>query len=193
MYQKIITKEEIENLPLLQFEGNIEIIEKDNDIERAVSILKQSKIIGFDTETKPNFVKKSSNKVALLQLSTLENAFIFRLHYLKKFDLLYSLLSDPNIMKIGVAISGDFKELQQLKKFKPSNFIDLQSYVKKFEIENISLKKMAAIVLGRKISKKQQRSNWAAEELTKAQIIYAATDAWVTLLIFEELCKNKIE
>lgn len=193
MYQKIITKEEIENLPLLQFEGNIEIIEKDNDIERAVSILKQSKIIGFDTETKPNFVKKSSNKVALLQLSTLENAFIFRLHYLKKFDLLYSLLSDPNIMKIGVAISGDFKELQQLKKFKPSNFIDLQSYVKKFEIENISLKKMAAIVLGRKISKKQQRSNWAAEELTEAQIIYAATDAWVTLLIFDELCKNKIE
>jgi ribonuclease D len=96
-------------------------------------------------------------------------------------------------MKIGVAISGDFKELQQLKKFKPSNFIDLQSYVKKFEIENISLKKMAAIVLGRKISKKQQRSNWAAEELTEAQIIYAATDAWVTLLIFEELCKNKIE
>jgi len=190
MFQKVITKEEIENLPLLEFEGNIEIIEKDNDVERAVSILKQSKIIGFDTETKPNFVKKLSNKVALLQLSTLENAFIFRLHYLKKFDLLFSLLSDPKIMKIGVAISGDFKELQQLKRFKPSNFIDLQSYVKNFEIENISLKKMAAIVLGRKISKKQQRSNWAAEELSDAQIIYAATDAWVTLLIYEELKKN---
>ncbi len=191
MFQKSITNEEINELDLLQFKGKIHVITSDSQIKEAVEILRKQSEIGFDTETKPCFVKKKRNLVALLQLSTDTDAFLFRLHYLHNFKEIFEILSNTDILKVGVAINGDFRELNQLEKLNPSNFLELQKYIKKFEIENISLKKMAAIVLGGKVSKRQQRSNWEAQTLSQAQQIYAATDAWASLKIYQKLKNTK--
>jgi len=190
MFRSKITDDEIKELPKLQFEGPIYIIEKDSQINDAVNILKKQKCIGFDTETKPSFNKNQINKVSLLQLSTENEAFLFRLHYITDFKPVFSLLETPGITKIGVAISGDFKDLYKLQNFDASNFIELQKYVKNFEIENISLKKMSAIVLNGRVSKRQQRSNWDREILSEAQKRYAATDAWASLMIYKKLKSN---
>ena len=187
MFKSTISKEEINELQPLKFEGPIQIISKDIQIEKAVSILSKNRCIGFDTETKPAFKKHQTNKVALLQLSTETEAFIFRLHYLKKFEQIFSLLSNPQIIKIGVAVNDDLKDLLAIQKFEVSNFIELQSYVKSFNIENISLKKLSAIVLNGRVSKGQQRSNWEAKLLSEAQQRYAATDAWASLMIYKKL------
>lgn len=187
MFKKSISDQEINELPPIKFEGNIHLIERDNQIAEAVEELKKHSVIGFDTETKPNYKKGHRNKVALLQLSTEKDAYLFRLHYLTNLSPIYSILSDDKIIKVGVAVNGDFKELNSLKKFEPKNFIELQKYVKNFNIENIGLKKMTAIILNGKISKRQQRSNWQANPLSKAQLVYAATDAWASLMIYKKL------
>ncbi len=193
MYKASISNEEIQTLDLLQFEGQIYIISEDKQINAAIEKLKRHRILGFDTETKPNYVKKRKNKVALLQIATNDEVYIFRLQYLTNYTPLFELLSDPNIIKVGVAVDGDLKELLNLKKFRPANFIELQSYIKNFNIENFSLKKMAAIVLNVKISKRQQRSDWEAIDLSEAQLIYAATDAWASLLIYQKLKSSQSE
>lgn len=190
MFKSKITDDEIKILPRLQFEGPIHIVDDNTKIDYAVSTLQKETCIGFDTETKPCFKKKRKNKVALLQLSTENEAFIFRLHYLSDFKSIFSILSSPEITKVGVAIKGDFKELFALEKFNPSNFIELQKYVKNFKIENISLKKMSAIVLDGRVSKRQQRSNWETQVLSEAQLRYAATDAWASLMIYKKLKSN---
>jgi len=125
MFKKSITKEEVNELELLQFKGKIHMITSDNQIPAAVEILQKETEIGFDTETRPSFVKKKRNLVSLLQLSSDTDTFLFRLHYLNDFKEIFKILSDPKIAKIGVAINGDFKELNQLEKLNPSNFIEL--------------------------------------------------------------------
>lgn len=190
MFKSKITDEEIKELPRLQFEGEIFVVKEDSHIDYAVNILKKETCIGFDTETKPCFKKNKKNKVSLLQLSTEKEAFLFRLHYLTDLKPIFSLLSSPKIIKVGVAVNGDLKDLLGLQKFTASNFIELQKYVKNFEIENISLKKMSAIVLNGRVSKRQQRSNWDSETLSSAQKYYAATDAWASLMIYKKLKSN---
>ncbi len=191
MFRQSITDKEISELPRLKFEGNVHLITKDEQVLSAVEELRQHKIIGFDTETRPSYKKGKRNKVALLQLATETDAYLFRLHYLSEYQPVYEILSEPDIVKVGVAVNGDFKELKRLYDFEPQNFVELQRYVKEFKIENISLKKMTAIVLGGRISKRQQRSDWQANPLSDSQINYAATDAWVSLMIYKKLLKNE--
>ena len=182
-----ITKEEISNLPLLSFEGDIKIIESEKELKKALVSLRQNKILGFDTETRPSFKKGFKNKVALLQLSTNKNAFLFRLNRTGLPEELIEILSDESIIKIGTALKDDISSLQKYHSFEPKGFIDLQNFVKNFEIESKGLKKLAAIVLGNRISKSQQTSNWENEILTDSQKVYAATDAWVCLEIYNKL------
>ena len=186
-FAKSITKEEMVELPLGAFEGKILVVEEDVDIQNAVNILKESKIIGFDTETRPAFKKGRVNKVALLQLSNCEEAFLFRLNGNGLNESIAKLLANKDIIKVGVAIRDDIKALRKLKNFEPQSFIELQDFVKKFDIENFSLQKLAAIVLGFRISKSKQLSNWEAETLGFGQLKYAATDAWVSLKVYKKL------
>ena len=129
--------------------------------------------------------------MALLQLSTSQRAFLFRLNCINMPEELCEILGNPAIYKAGVAIHDDIGGLQRLKKFVPAGFIDLQDYVKDFGIEDNSLKKLAANILGIRISKRQQTSNWEQKMLTQAQIEYAATDAWVCYEIFRKLQRIK--
>ena len=187
MYRESIDKEELAELPLVQFEGKIKLVESKEAYLDSIEYLSQQKILGFDTETKPAFKKGVVNEVALLQLSTKDRAFLFRLNKIGLPNGLKSILENPEIQKIGVAIRDDIKGLQKLNDFNPGGFIELQDHVKDFGIQDFSLKKISAIVLGARISKSQRITNWEAVELTEAQQIYAATDAWVSHRIYESL------
>lgn len=186
-FQKSISKEEINELPLEAFEGEIVIIDSDEGLNEAVEYLKQFPVLGFDTETKPSFTKGNVNPVALLQLSSFEKSFLFRLNRIGLPFPIIDLLSDPEIIKVGAAIKDDIRGLQDINDFDGNSFLELQQYVSSFGIENFSLKKLAAIVLKIRISKRQQVSNWEAVELSVGQLRYAATDAWVSLEIYNAL------
>ncbi len=184
-YKETITKEELEQLPLSAFEGEIIVVDNKDTEREAVAYLNQFSFLGFDTETRPSFKKGQVNPVALLQLSTDEKAYLFRLNHRDLSRKVISLLANPEILKAGIAIRDDVKVLQAKKKFKPAGFVELQDVAKEKGINNFSLKKLSGIVLGKRISKAQQLSNWETPELTEAQLSYAATDAWVSYKIFE--------
>lgn len=190
MFKESITKEELTDLPLKWFEGEIVLIDTYEKVKYAARILSSQSTIGFDTETKPSFKKGIVNKVSLLQLSTHRQAFLLRINKIGLPDEITKVLANPNIIKPGVAIRDDIKGLQEIKKFKPEGFIELQDYAKDLGIQNFSLKKLTAIVLGFRISKTQQLSNWEADKLTEAQEVYAATDAWTALEIFKNFSNN---
>ena len=187
MYRESIDKDELAELPLIQFEGDITLVESKEDYIASIEYLSQQTLLGFDTETKPAFKKGVVYEVALLQLATEERAFLFRLNKIGLPNGLKNILENPDIQKIGVAIRDDIKGLQKLNHFKPGGFIELQDHVKDFGILDFSLKKLSAIVLGFRISKAQRVTNWEAPDLTEAQLVYAATDAWISHRIFESL------
>lgn len=188
-FSKSITADEVNKLPQRSFEGDIIVVDSEKILQNSIIKLKQSGIIGFDTETKPSFKKGIGNRnsVALLQLSTGDEAFLFRITKIGLPQPVADILSDKNITKVGVAIREDIRILQKIQPFRPDGFIELQDYVKQFHIENFSLKKMAAIILNFRISKSQRLSDWESESLSAAQNIYAATDAWVCREIYLKL------
>ena len=185
--EKTITKEELNQLPLKHFEGRVDVIEDIQVIEHLVSELEQHTILGFDTETKPSFQKGKVNQVSLLQLATSEKVYLFRLNKTGLHPALLRLLSNPGIKKVGVGIRDDIKGLNRLVSFRQAGFIEIQDYVKQLEIEDSSLKKLAGLVLGIRVSKRQRLSNWEAPHLSEGQILYAATDAWVAIELLKKL------
>ena len=181
MFQISISPEEIGALELASFPGEIVVVEEEGpQMEQALRYLRRQKVLGFDTETRPTFSpEQRSTGTALLQLSGSGKAFLFRL---KKCGLprrLASILANPNILKVGAATQDDVRGLQKITHFSPKGFVDLQNIVWEYGIRDKSVKKMTAIILGVKISKAQQLSNWEAEHLSESQRRYAATDAWV--------------
>lgn len=189
-YRESIDKDELAELPLIQFEGKISLVESREEYLASVKYLSQQSMLGFDTETKPAFKKGEYNEVALLQLATNDHAFLFRLNKIGLGNALKNILENPEIQKIGVAIRDDIKSLQKLNNFKPGGFVELQDHVKDFGIQDFSLKKISAIVLGARISKAQRVTNWEAHDLSEAQQIYAATDAWISHRIYKSLNKQ---
>lgn len=176
-----IATEQIEQLPMAEFHGEITVVEKEDQVYRqAVRSLKAEKVIGFDTETKPCFVARApKNHMALLQLSTEDHAYIFRLQQLGLPEGLADILSDPAIIKVGAAVRDDINGLNWYSRFNAGGFADLQTIAEKFGIEEKSVRKMSAIILGIRVSKSQQLSNWESSKLSDAQLRYAAIDAWV--------------
>lgn len=182
MFQITISPDEIGKLELASFPGEIHVIDTlDEEFGQAIAYLKRQKVIGFDTETRPTFSPdQRSNGTALLQLSGAEKAFLFRIKKMGAIPRrLCAIMANPNIVKVGAAIHDDVRGLQKFAGFQPQNFIDLQKIVWEYGIRDKSVKKMTAIILGFKISKAQQLSNWEAENLSESQQKYAATDAWV--------------
>lgn len=183
-----ISKEEISELPLGQFEGPIYLIDHPDQVEEAVDFLEDQRIIGFDTETKPSFHKGQIHQVSLLQLSTSSQAFLFRLNRIGFPDPLRSLLEKENLVKVGAAVNDDLKALRKLTdSFHPQSFFDLNEELKKVGFHNVGVRNLCGMVLKMRISKAEQVSNWELEKLTERQQRYAATDAWACLEIFEKL------
>lgn len=186
-YQENITVEELAERELSWFKGEIIVVENIKTFYEVFPKLLGSGLLGFDTETKPTFKKGRRNTVSLIQLSTDKVACLFRINKIGLPEELIKLLSDPDVIKAGVAVHDDIKFLKGVKKFSPEGFIDLQSFVRDFGIQCSGLKKLSAIVLGFRISKRQQVTDWEADQLSEAQQIYAATDAWVCHQIYEKL------
>jgi ribonuclease D len=188
--QAKISKEELNELPQGSFVGKIIVIENILDLQKVIPFLRHQKELGFDTETRPAFKKGRVNMVALLQISTAKEAFLFRISKMGLPAVLADILADESIIKVGAAIRDDIKALQKITPFIPGGFVELQNFVKQFGIEDAGLQKLSGNILGFKISKGQRLSNWENAELTEAQQIYAATDAWVGLEIFTRLKIN---
>jgi len=167
------------------------LVDDPDKFRQIIPKLENQKILGFDTETRPSFRKGRKNKVSLIQLSTGKLACLFRINKIGFPDELIRILNDPKVIKAGVAIHDDIRFLKNIRRFNPDGFIDLQKYVKEFGISSSGLKKLAAIVLGFRISKRQQVTDWEADKLTEAQQLYAATDAWVCYEIYRKLVNGK--
>lgn len=180
-YAPTIDAEQIKTLPLIFFDGKITVIDTlGPEFEKAVRYLRHRSVIGFDTETRPVFTPHApQNGVALLQLSSGRRAFLFRVYKIGLEDSLAAILANPKIIKVGAAVHDDIRGLQKIYPFQPGGFVDLQRICGEWGIQDKSVKKLTAILMGRRISKTQQLSNWEAARLSDAQKVYAATDAWI--------------
>lgn len=186
-----ISKEQLSALPAAPYTGTIRLIDDVNDIPEAISILRNANVVGFDTETRPNFKKGQANVVSLVQLSTREITFLFRINLTGLHPDLISYLEDPEHLKIGLSIHDDFHNLNKIQEIHPGGFVELQNYVKQFYITDNSLSKIYGILFGQRISKGQRLTNWEAEQLTQAQQTYAALDALACITIYDYLNAGK--
>lgn len=190
-YTHTITKEEISLLEIEEFPGRILVIDTEKDADKAVIYLTQFEAVGFDTETRPSFKKGTRYKISLMQISTDEACFLFRLNRIGIPQSLEDFLVNDKILKIGLSLRDDFGAMRKRTDIKPANFLDLQNYVGQFGIEDASLQKIYAILFDKKISKGQRLSNWEADVLTEQQKKYAALDAWACLKIYNQLNQDK--
>jgi ribonuclease D len=187
MYQNEISKEEVATLELIQYEGPIRVIDSMETFDEEIEQIEQEQILGFDTETRPSFKKGKVYPTSLIQISSLEKAWILRVNRFGYPKRLLELLSGEIPLKIGLGLQDDLRKLRADFQFEALGFLDLQSYVEAFRIDEKGLKKISGIVLNRRISKSQQVSNWDADVLSEAQLRYAATDAWICLMIYNSL------
>lgn len=186
LYNKF-DKKVLADLPVITFDKKIVVINSEFEAQKAVDFLLKQTVIGIDTETRPTFQRGNSHQVALLQVSTQDLCFLFRLNHIGLPDCLVQLLSDEQVMKIGLSLKDDIAALKQRRDFNPRNFLELQQFVKEFGIEDMSLQKLYANVFQQKISKKQRLTNWEADILSDKQKLYAATDAWACVKLYNEL------
>ncbi len=182
-------KTQISTLPRVLFEGRVVVILTERDAEKAVNYLLSQPLLGIDTETRPTFRKGPMHQVSLLQVSSHEVCFLFRLNQLGLSPSVKRLLEDTEVPKVGLSLTDDIHQLQRLGKFQPGCFIDLQTRVREVGVEDMSLQKLYANFFGQKISKRQQLTNWEADILNDKQKGYAATDAWACVMLYEELMR----
>lgn len=180
-------KSDIAALPKVLFEGRIFMVLSEREADRAVDYLLRQPILGFDTETRPSFRRGQMHKVALLQVATYDTAFLFRLNRIGLCDSVVRLLSDRTVLKVGLSLKDDMMQLQHRRQFQKGTFVELQDEVQQLGVQDMSLQKLYANLLGGRISKTQQLTNWEADVLTEAQQRYAATDAWACIQIHEEI------
>jgi ribonuclease D len=186
-----ITPDEINNLPLHTFDGKAVVVGDATQLAKICKEIEKHDVVGFDTETRPSFKKGQVYQVALLQLALPKKVFLIRINHTGVTEEITRLFENPKIIKAGVGIRDDIKALQKLRPFEPAGFFDLSTLAKQSGLQVESLKKLTALLLGFRISKSAQTSNWEAPTFTQKQIEYAATDAWVCLELYEKL-KQKV-
>ncbi|WP_413291832.1 3'-5' exonuclease [Bdellovibrio sp. HCB185ZH] len=172
---------------ILSFTGKIHLINTDHELQSVAKAIESATELGFDTETRPAFKKGEVHPVALLQLATETDAYVIRLKHIRNFDFIKDLFENPNVIKAGVAIRDDIKNLNKRFQFAHQGFVELQTLAKAKNLQNFGLKSMSEEVLGGTITKGPKTTNWEAAELTNKQILYAATDAWIGLKLYQKL------
>ncbi|WP_258098739.1 3'-5' exonuclease [Marinoscillum pacificum] len=174
----------------MKFSGTIHLIATEEELNDALKGLQREPFLGFDTETKPTFNKGEYNQTALIQLSTMTDAYIIRVKDLGINNPLKNLLEDREILKVGISIRDDIKELKKLRPYRPGGFIDLNDIAADLGITQIGMRSLAGIFLKGRVSKSQQTSNWESKELSAGQLSYAATDAWICTKIYSMLSQK---
>ncbi|MCR5049696.1 MAG: 3'-5' exonuclease domain-containing protein 2 [Paludibacteraceae bacterium] len=186
-----ISKELLQWMPLAAFEGEVIVVDQPDMVDDAVAYLRTQKVLGVDTEARPSFNKGIHYPTALVQISSRERCYLFRLTHVGMPQQLADFFADPNICKVGLAFKDDINGLRRRRNFTPANCIDLQALVTRYGILDLGLQKIFAICFGQKISKTQQLTNWENTHLTPEQARYASTDAWATLLIYLDLMEHE--
>jgi ribonuclease D len=179
-----ISREELQNYPSGHYEGEIKIISDANQIDSVCKLLTKETVLGVDCETKPAFKKGVFHPVSLIQIASSDIVYLIRINHTGFTDSVISLLQDKNIIKAGVDLHNDMRELNKIRSFNPENIIDLNHLAKEKGFLSTGAKKLTALLLGFRISKRMQTSNWENEVLSESQIIYAATDAWISREIY---------
>ena len=187
---KKLSKNEINSLPQIQFIGDVEVLSSNDNVQAAVNHLMNYDLIGFDTETKPTFVKGPLNPPSILQLACIDKVYIFQLDNESLFKKLFPILSNENITKCGVSVDRDLIELMYLSPFDPLSFVDLGNIARDYDVPHHGLRGLVAMFLKHRISKGAQISDWSKTVLSQSQITYAATDAWISLKLFEAFEQN---
>lgn len=188
-----IDKKCVAGMPPVNFAGAITVIERAEEVAGAVSFLRSHDVVGFDTETKPNFRKGMTNRVSLIQVSTADRSFLFRINKMGFTPELKEFMECGGLVKVGLSLKDDFHMLHQVGEFEPCGFVELQEMVKLYHITDASLQKIYAILFGRRISKGQRLTNWEAPTLTGPQMVYASTDAWACLHIYRYLISGAFD
>ncbi len=191
-YLRVYSLEEINTLPLFSFRGKIHIIRTAEETEKAVEELSSCGLLGFDTETRPSFKRGVRYAPALVQLASENEVYIFQLTEYPLEEKLASLLASPCIIKSGVSVSEDVRDLRRVHEFTPQMFLDLGQVSQKCGMQTHGLRNLAANLLGVRISKSVRCSNWGKKDLSEQQIQYAATDAWVSREIHKAMYKLNI-
>lgn len=184
-------KNAISNLPIASFEGRVIVVLTEAEAEKAVDYLLTVDILGMDTETRPSFKRGQTFKVALLQVSTRDTCFLFRLNLIGLCPAVIRLLENTTVPMIGLSWHDDLRMLKKRGEFTPGHFIELQNMVGDIGIKDLSLQKIYANLFLKKISKRQRLTNWEMPVLNDQQKIYAATDAWACIMIYEEIMRLK--
>lgn len=187
-----ITQEELNTLPLRFFDGNVHLVTERNTAMGIFEEIVSHEVVGFDTETRPSFYKGQHYHVALMQIAIPEKVFLIRLNQTGMVSPMISFLENDQILKAGVGLRDDIKALQKLQSFNPNGFVELSTLAKNKGLQVESVKKLAGLVLGFRISKSAQTSNWEASEYSDKQIAYAATDAWVCLELYKTLMASPL-
>ena len=182
-------KANINALPLVEYPYKINVILNEYEAERAVDYLLTCDILGVDTETKPAFRRGQNHKVALLQVATREQCFLFRLNHLGLPQSIIRLLSNRMVPMVGLSWHDDIMSLHRRAEFTPGWFIDIQDIIGNIGIEDKSLQKLYANLFGEKISKRQRLTNWEADVLSDKQKEYAAIDAWACINLYDEIMR----
>lgn len=190
MFPERINKEEINLLPLIQYEGDIILIDKPELKDEAINELRKHEVLAFDTESRPAFLKGQYFPVSLLQVAVQDKVFLFRLGMIGDLKGIAALFANEKIAKVGISIRDDIKELRKLAFFRPANIVEINSLAKEIGVAAEGVRNLSAIFLGYRISKSQQTTNWEREELTEKQMRYAATDAWVCWEIYNKLIRQ---
>ena len=186
-----LNKELLQWMPVAAFEGEVVIVDRPEQVSEAVAYLREQRVIGVDTEARPSFQRGTHYPTALVQIATHERCYLFRLTHIGMPQELADIFADPKICKVGLAFKDDINGLRRRRNFVPANCVDVQSMVTRYGILELGLQKIFAICFGKKISKTQQLTNWENSHLTPEQARYASTDAWATLLIYEDLLQHE--
>ena len=189
---KKLSKNEINSLPQIKFDGDVEVLSSNDNVQAAVNYLMNYDLIGFDTETKPTFVKGPLNPPSIMQLACIDKVYIFQLDNESLYKKLFPILSNENITKCGVSVDRDLIELMYLSPFDPLSFVDLGNIARDNDVPHHGLRGLVAMFLKHRISKGAQISDWSKNVLSPSQITYAATDAWISLKLFEAFEKNDL-
>jgi len=190
-YTHRISKELLQWMPIAAFEGEVVVVDRPEQVGDAVAYLRRQRVIGVDTEARPSFQRGTHYPTALVQIATHERCYLFRLTHVGMPQELADIFADPTICKVGLAFKDDINGLRRRRNFVPANCVDVQSMVTRYGILELGLQKIFAICFGKKISKTQQLTNWENSHLTPEQARYASTDAWATLLIYEDLLQHE--
>lgn len=187
-----MSHDEIMALPLRRYEGPIEVVRDDEHLAAAIKKMKAAKVLGFDTESRPSFRAGQSYPVSIIQLATADTAYIIQLKPIQNPQPLFALLAEPKVVKTGVALDQDIRKLRQFQEFAPAGFVDIAHLVARIGLRKSGLRSLAAIMLGFRVSKGAQRSNWALDRLSESQIVYAATDAWISRELYLALDREGV-